>query len=95
MLLLTTTPNTMPSRKTAITVPEDLLAAVDRAAAARGESRSRYITVVLRAAVRAKRDAEITSALNDLFSDTKLEREQRGTAADLDAVGSDWTDERW
>jgi len=85
----------MPSRKTAIAVPEDLLEAVDRAAASRGESRSRYITTVLRAAVRAKRDAEITEALNRLFADAEINREQRRTAADLDAIGSDWTDERW
>jgi metal-responsive CopG/Arc/MetJ family transcriptional regulator len=85
----------MPCRKRAVTVPEDLLAAIDRAAAARGESRSRYITAVLRAAVRAKCNAEITSALDDLFSDAKTERAQRTTAADLDALGSDWSHERW
>jgi metal-responsive CopG/Arc/MetJ family transcriptional regulator len=85
----------MPYRKTAIAVPEDLLADVDRAAEARGESRSRYITRVLRAAVRAKRDAEMTKALDELFADEKVADEQRGTAAALDDAGSDWSDERW
>jgi hypothetical protein len=85
----------MAHRKTAIAVPEALLADVDRAAGARGESRSAYITRVLVLAVRARRDAEITKKLDALFGDRRLARAQRRGAADLDAAGSDWTDERW
>jgi predicted transcriptional regulator len=85
----------MAYRKTAIAVPEDLLADVDRAAEQRGESRSRYITNVLRAAVRARRDAEITRQLNELFADEGVGAEQRHTADALDRVGTDWTDEDW
>jgi metal-responsive CopG/Arc/MetJ family transcriptional regulator len=85
----------MPYRKTAIAVPEDLLEDVDRAAESRGESRSRYITRVLRAAVRAKRDADITRALDELFANETLGKDQRETAAALDRAGTDWTDERW
>ena len=48
----------MPLRKTAIAVPDDLLAAVDRAAREQHGSRNRFVTVVLRHAVRARRDAE-------------------------------------
>ena len=61
-LFLATNLTTMPHVKTAIAVPEDLLAEVDRAARARGESRSKYITRVLRAAVRARRDVTTTEA---------------------------------
>ena len=86
---------TMAFRKTAIAVPEDLLADVDRAAQQRGESRSRYITTVLRAAVRVRRDQEITRRLNELFADERAHEEQSKSAANLDELGSDWTDERW
>ena len=86
---------TKPSRKTAITVPEDVLADVDRAARVRGESRSKYITNVLRAAVRARRDAEITRRLDELFAAEDLTRAQRDEAAGLDDIGTSWADERW
>jgi metal-responsive CopG/Arc/MetJ family transcriptional regulator len=81
--------------KTAIAVPKELLADVDRAARARGESRSRYITRILRAAVRARRDAEITRRLDELFAREALATEQRTEAAALDELGTDWTDESW
>jgi metal-responsive CopG/Arc/MetJ family transcriptional regulator len=81
--------------KTAIAVPEELLADVDRAARERGESRSKYITRILRAAVRARRDAEVTRRLDELFAHDSVAREQRVGAASLDALGADWTDERW
>jgi metal-responsive CopG/Arc/MetJ family transcriptional regulator len=85
----------MPLRKTAIAVPEELLAAVDRAARERHESRNRFVTRVLEQAVRARRDAEITRRLNDLFADREIANEQRDEAAELEAAGTDWTDERW
>lgn len=85
----------MAYRKTAIAVPEELLADVDRAARERGESRSKYITRVLRMAVRARRDAEITRRLDELFSNEASSTEHRRGAAQLDSAGSDWTDERW
>jgi metal-responsive CopG/Arc/MetJ family transcriptional regulator len=85
----------MAYKKTAIAVPEDLLAEVDLAARKRGESRSRYITAVLRAAVRAKRDADITRRLNELFADESINDAQSKTAEQLDDAGTEWTDERW
>lgn len=85
----------MALRKTAIAVPDDLLAAVDRAARERNESRSRFVTRVLQHAVRARRDAEITRRLNDLFAESDLAKKHRMEAAELDAAGTDWTDEPW
>jgi hypothetical protein len=85
----------MPLRKTAIAIPDDLLAAVDRAAESRGESRNRFVTRVLQEAVHARRDAEVTKRLNELFADPDLAHEQALTASQLDAVGTDWSDERW
>jgi metal-responsive CopG/Arc/MetJ family transcriptional regulator len=85
----------MPLRKTAIALPDDLLAAVDRVAGARRESRNRFVTRVLRHAVRARRDAEITRRLNELFAAPEIAQKQRREASDLDRIGSDWADERW
>jgi hypothetical protein len=85
----------VPLRKTAIAVPDDLLAAVDRAARDRHESRNRFVTRVLQHAVRARRDAEITRRLNELFADPALAERQRREGSELDASGTDWDDERW
>ena len=84
----------MPLRKTAIAVPDDLLVAVDRAARERHESRNRFVTRVLQYAVRARRDAEITRRLNQLFA-AEISEQQSREASDLDAMGTPWTDERW
>ena len=85
----------MPLRKTAIAVPEDLLAAVDRAARARRESRNRFVIRVLEHAVRARRDAGITRQLDELFAAPEVREEQSRRASELDRMGSDWSDERW
>ena len=85
----------MPLRKTAIAVPDDLLAAIDRAARQRRESRNRFVTRVLQYAVRARRDAEITRRLNELFAAPEFAEQQRREASDLDAIGTPWADERW
>ncbi len=85
----------MPLRKTAIAVPDDLLAAVDRVARARRESRNRFVTRVLQHAVRARRDAEITRRLNELFAAPDVAHKQTREASRLDRIGSDWADERW
>jgi hypothetical protein len=45
--------------------------------------------------VRAKRDAEITKKLDELFASEDVSKVQRRGAAALDALGTDWTDERW
>ena len=40
-------------------------------------------------------DSDVTRRLNELFADPELRREQLRTAAELDAAGTDWGDERW
>jgi hypothetical protein len=87
--------NTMPYRKTAIAMPEDVLDRVDRAAQQRGESRSAFIVRVLRAALRARRDAEVTRKLDALFADETLREEALRDANESAAMGVDWSDERW
>src|SRR5438477_3647239 len=85
----------MAHRKTAIAVPAEILDEVDRAARARGESRSRFITRVLRLAVRARRDADVTRRLDALFADESLAEEQRREADDLARHAVAWANERW
>jgi metal-responsive CopG/Arc/MetJ family transcriptional regulator len=85
----------MPVRKTAVAIPEELLREVDRAAKERGESRSRYVSRILRAAVRARRDAEVTRRLNALFANETVRTEQARAVRELDAQGVGWDDERW
>jgi metal-responsive CopG/Arc/MetJ family transcriptional regulator len=85
----------MPLRKTAIAISDDLLTAVDRAARSRGESRNRFVTRVLEEAVRARRDAEVTKRLNELFAHVDLAQEQAQVASEWDAVGADWSRESW
>ena len=85
----------MGTTKIAITVPEEVLIEVDRAARERGESRSGFISRLLRAAMRARRDAEITKRLDELFADPEMAAEQTRVAAELDRAGTDWSDESW
>ena len=85
----------MTLRKTAIAVSDDLLAAVDRAARQRHESRNRFVTRALQFAVRARRDADITERLNRLFAAPEIAGQQRRGASDFEALGTSWTDERW
>lgn len=90
-----TSMSTRTIRKTAIALPTELLSDVDRAAHDLGESRSRYITRILRCAVRARRHAAVTRRLDELFADPAFAAEQRRSAAELDAAGTSWDDERW
>lgn len=70
----------MAARKFAISVPEDVMRQVDRAAARRGTTRSRFIADVLARVARARTDAEISRRVDALFSDPEVVREQADTA---------------
>ena len=85
----------MALRKTAIAIPEDVMDGVDEAAHERGWSRSRFITEVLRRALRARRDAAITRQLDELFAEPAVADHQRHEAAELAATAVDWSDESW
>jgi hypothetical protein len=85
----------MSTNKIAITVPEDVIAAVDAAAKERGESRSGFISRVLRAALRARRDAAITRRLDELFRNEDVAAEQRRLTHEMNSAGTDWSNEVW
>jgi hypothetical protein len=78
----------MAAKKFAISIPEDVMREVDRAARGAGVTRSRFIAGVLRRVARARSDADITRRVDALFADAALAREQAGTAAALRARGS-------
>ena len=82
-------------KKTAIAIDPSLLAEIDKAAEERGQSRNAFIGLILKAAVRAWRDRDVTRKLDAFFADSTLQRAQRADAAKLDDAGSDWNDERW
>jgi len=50
---------------------------------------------VLQEAAHARRDAEVTKRLNELFADVEVAQEQAREASEWDAIGTDWSDERW
>jgi metal-responsive CopG/Arc/MetJ family transcriptional regulator len=70
----------MAVRKIAISVPEEVLAQVDEAAAERGENRSRYITQMLRLLAKAHSDREISRRVDAMFADPEVAGEQVKTA---------------
>lgn len=85
----------MASSKIAITVPENVLSEVDAAVEARGETRSGFISRVLRTALKARRDAAITRRLNELFADESVVASQDRITREMDSGGTDWSDEEW
>lgn len=85
----------MAMRKTAITVPDDVLEQVDEAARERGESRSRFISRVLGDLARARRDAEISRRLNALFGEPGVAEGQRRVARELGRAAHHLGAEDW
>jgi len=85
----------MARAKIAITVPEDLLSVVDAASRARGETRSGFISRILKTALKARRDAGITRRLNELFAEESVVATQERITREMDSAGTDWSDEVW
>lgn len=69
-------------RKTAIAIDEDVYSELDAIAKERGISRNALIGVLLKRAVRARTDQEITKALDTVFSAHPQSE-------------ADWEKERW
>ncbi len=84
----------MAARKFAISVPEEVMREVDRAARGLGVTRSRFISGVLRRVARARSDSEITRRVDELFADPEIAREQSETARALRSrasrAGTEW-----
>ena len=84
----------MPVRKLAISLPEDVLAQIDAAAAERGQTRSGFISGALGFLARARSDRELGRRANLVFADEEVRREQAQTARALarrrSKVGAKW-----
>jgi metal-responsive CopG/Arc/MetJ family transcriptional regulator len=77
----------MPVKKLAISVPEDVVRAVDRAAAARRVTRSRFISDTLRVVARARTDAEIRARVDRVMADLDVSTEQHETSLAFQRAG--------
>ena len=84
----------MAARKFAISIPDDVMTQVDQAARRRGVTRSRFIAQVLSHVASARRDAEISHAVDAFFSDPVIAREQVATTRAFQKVaahaGTEW-----
>lgn len=83
----------MSVKKIAISVPEDVLHQIDRAAAARDTTRSGFITEVLRRVARARGEAEVSRRIREFFDDPELVVEERKAAVRLSRTAArlpDW-----
>lgn len=76
----------MAVRKLAISLPEEVLAQIDAAAAERGQTRSGFISASLVTLARARTDREISRLANQVFADPGMRREQGRTARALARV---------
>lgn len=77
----------MRTEKVAITIPSDLVAAIDDIRSRRGISRSRFITLMLRQKVKDEQAREIREAYDRVFSDESMAKEQVDTAAWFESSG--------
>ena len=84
----------MSAKKFAISVPEDVMEQVDRAALRRGVTRSRFIVDTLRVVAAARSDREISKKIDRVFADAEVASEQRDTVAAFHGVrsrkGTEW-----
>jgi len=77
----------MRTEKVAITIPSDLVAAIDDIRSRRGISRSRFITLMLRQKVKDEQAREIREAYDRVFSDESMAKEQVDAAAWFESSG--------
>ena len=78
----------MNTQKVAITVPNDIIAVVDKISKQEGISRSKYISQVLRDRIKEEHEKKLTSAYNDVFSDESIQKEQLETAEWFEGSGN-------
>lgn len=77
----------MNTQKVAITVPNDIIAVIDKISKQEGISRSKYISRTLRDKIREEQEKRLTSAYNDVFSDESIQKEQLETSEWFEGSG--------
>ncbi|MBP9888189.1 MAG: hypothetical protein KBF93_17965 [Leptospiraceae bacterium] len=70
----------MPQVKIAISIPQDILKTVDKLSKEKNVSRSAYISNVLQLVSTKSKESEILNRINLLFSDPKIQKEQKKTS---------------
>lgn len=86
----------MAVRKTAISLPPELLEDLDRSARRHKVTRSRYVAGAVRAAIERERREAIRRRIDEVFSDPSVARSQITTAERALATAADWwKDEKW
>jgi len=70
----------MNTQKVAITMPKDLITAVDAISRERGISRSRFISLTIEEKVTMERDRILKEAYDRVFSEDSIMKEQHDTA---------------
>lgn len=83
----------MPQVKIAISIPQDILNTVDALSKEKNLSRSAYISNVLQLVSTKSKESEIISRINRLFSDPKIQKEQKKTSKLLNKNSNDG--EQW
>ena len=79
----------MPTEKVAITIPSDLISAIDDIRSKRGVSRSKFITLLLREKIMDEQAREIREAYDRVFSDESIVQKQLDTAAWFEGSGKE------
>jgi metal-responsive CopG/Arc/MetJ family transcriptional regulator len=77
------------TQKVAITMPQVLIKEIDTVSKKKGLSRSRYITQAVYEKIENEKKRLITECYNEIFSDSKIQKEQLETARWLDGAGSE------
>jgi metal-responsive CopG/Arc/MetJ family transcriptional regulator len=78
----------MNTQKVAITMPKDLIAAVDTISRDKGISRSRFISLTIEEKIADERDKNLREAYDRVFSDDSVRKEQLDTANWFQQAGS-------
>lgn len=79
----------MNTQKVAITIPENLIAFIDKISKERGLSRSRYITNVLTERMMQEEKQRLKAAYDNVFSDENIQKEQMETAMWFEGTGDE------
>ena len=78
----------MNTQKVAITMPKDLIAAVDAISSERGISRSKFISLIVKEKIIKERDRTLKEAYDRVFSEDSIRKEQLDTAHWFQRAGS-------
>lgn len=78
----------MNTQKVAITMPKDLIAAVDTISRERGISRSKFISLTIEEKIANERDKNLREAYDRVFADDSVRKEQLDTTNWFQQAGS-------